>query len=435
MSYLLKGATITILDPPYVQTGDLRIDAGRVIDRGTPLDVHDADEVINLSGKFILPGMVCAHTHLYSALARGMPGPPRAPGSFKEILERIWWRLDRALDEEAIYWSAYAGALDAARAGTTCLFDHHASPCRIRGSLEIVREAIEKVGLRAILCYEVTDRGGREQRDRGIEENRAFLECVRAGPGADRFRALVGAHASFTMTDSALQACAELVWTYRTGLHVHVAEDLCDEEEARSKYGMGALERLSHLGLLNEFSIIAHGTHLRKPAIEIGRQAGIWFAHNPRSNMNNQVGYAPVNAFGERLLLGTDGIGADMFEEARFAFYRGREGRVGLGADRWLRVLADNQSRASQDFGIDLATLSPGSAADLVILDYWPPTPVTAGNLPWHFIFGMSSANVESVMVDGRFIVKNRQAVAESAEAYRQARRASEKLWARIQQL
>src|SRR5437763_14536816 len=174
--YLLKSATLVRLSPTTVERGDLRIQDGHVVKRGARLRANADDEVIDLSGKLVLPGMVCAHTHLYSTLARGMPAPPRLPVNFREILELVWWRLDRALDDETIYWSAIAGAMDAARAGTTCLFDHHASPSRIKGSLQIVREAIEKVGLRALLCYEVTDRGGAGERDDGIAENHSFLE-------------------------------------------------------------------------------------------------------------------------------------------------------------------------------------------------------------------------------------------------------------------
>ncbi|HLF82942.1 MAG TPA: amidohydrolase family protein, partial [Blastocatellia bacterium] len=210
MSYLLKEATLVTLDPAAIDRADLRVAVGRVVERGAELAPREDEEVIHLSGKLIIPGMVCAHTHLYSALARGMPAPPRTPSSFKEILELVWWRLDRALDAETIYWSAIAGAMDAARAGTTCLFDHHASPSHISGSLEIVREAIEKVGLRSVLCYEVTDRGGARERDHGLEENRSFLSWVGRSASPDSqanpnlFRAMVGAHASFTMSDESL---------------------------------------------------------------------------------------------------------------------------------------------------------------------------------------------------------------------------------------
>jgi putative selenium metabolism protein SsnA len=433
MSYLLKEATLATLDPAATERTDLRVAVGRIVERGSGLAPHEGEEVIDLSGKLVMPGMVCAHTHLYSALVRGMPAPPRTPSNFKEILELVWWRLDRALDEETIYWSAMAGAMDAARAGTTCLFDHHASPSHISGSLEIVREAIEKVGLRAVLCYEVTDRGGTAERDHGLEENRKFLSWVgRSASKPNLFRAMVGAHASFTMSDESLEACAGLMREFDAGLHIHVAEDRCDVEDAGARYGTGVVERLAKHGALNSRTILAHGIHLSDEDIEIARSAGVWFAHNPRSNMNNQVGYAPVAKFGDRVVLGTDGIGGDMFEEARFAFFKGRDARAGLGADDWLRVLANNHRLASEAFGGDVGSLGRGSMADVTVLDYDSPTPLTAENLAWHLAFGMTSASVESVMVNGRFVIRNRQSALDDQDLYERARAASEKLWAKL---
>lgn len=442
MSYLLKSANVISFDPPSIEVGaDLRIAAGRIVERGAHLEPLPEEEVIDFSGRLIMPGMVCAHTHLYSALARGMPAPPRTPTNFKEILELIWWRLDSALDEETIYWSAIAGAMDAARVGTTCVFDHHASPSHIRGSLQIVREAIEKVGLRAVLCYEVTDRGGAAKRDEGLAENRAFLEWTsqsndQAGSDmrpAAQFRAMVGAHASFTVSDESLDRCGALMREFNAGLHIHVGEDKCDTEDAKSRYGSGIVERLSKHNALNDRTILAHGIHLSDSEIDSAKSAGVWFAHNPRSNANNQVGYAPVAKFGSRMVLGTDGIGADMFEENRFAYFKSRDSVSGLGADDWLRVLANNQRLASAMFRETFGALDTGCPADLIVLDYQAPTPLTAENLAWHLAFAMNSGSVESVMVNGRFVIRDRQSFFDEQYLSEQARSATEKLWKKLQ--
>jgi putative selenium metabolism protein SsnA len=439
MSYLLKSATVVTFDPPAVERAALRIGDGRIIERNSALEPDGGEEVVDLDGKFIMPGMVCAHTHLYSALARGMPAPPRAPTNFKEILELIWWRLDRALDEETIYWSAIAGAMDAARAGTTCLFDHHASPSHIGGSLQIVREAIEKIGLRAVLCYEVTEREGSRGRDDGMRENRDFLSSARHAMNQPShtavFRGMVGAHASFTLSDESLDGCAELMREFDAGLHIHAAEDECDVSDARAKYGTGIIERLDRHNALNARTILAHGIHLADHEINQAISAGAWFAHNPRSNANNRVGYAPVAKFGQRMVLGTDGIGADMFEEARFAYFKGRDSGSGLNADDWLRVLANNNKLASELFGDNFGAIDAGCPADLIVLDYQPPTPLTSENLAWHLAFAMNSATVESVMVNGKFIIRDRQSTFDERYLSEQARTAATKLWNKLQSL
>jgi putative selenium metabolism protein SsnA len=439
---LLKGGTVITLDPATVELADLRVDDWQVAARAKDLEPHAGDEVIDVRGKLLMPGLVCGHTHLYSTLARGMPAPERTPANFKEILELVWWRLDRALDREAIYYSALVGALEAARAGTTCLFDHHSSPSFIKGSLDVVAEALETFGLRGVLCYEITDRGGPALRDEGLEETRLWLESGRqlgdAGPdrfGCNLVRGMIGAHASFTLSDESLDACSQMMQMYDAGLHIHVAEDVCDIDDAHSKYGLGIVERLANHGLLNQRTILAHGTHLDEREIRMALDARVWFAHNPGSNMNNQVGYAPVAQFGDRLVLGTDGIGADMFEQARLAFFKGRDAGGSIAPDNWIKTIARGQQLASESFGVDFRALAPGSAADLIILDYNAPTPLTAENLPGHFIFGMNSSLVDSVMVNGRFIIKNGQSGLDEEDLSRKAREAAGRLWHRFIEL
>jgi cytosine/adenosine deaminase-related metal-dependent hydrolase len=259
------------------------------------------------------PGMVCSHHHLYSALARGMPSPPRQPTRFIEILEQIWWRLDVALDEQMIRWSAMLGALEALQCGTTAIVDHHESPSCIEGSLTLIADACAEVGVRTNLAYGVTDRHGPDGARRGLEENERFL---RAGG-----RGMVGVHAAFTCTDDTLQAAAELAVDLGVGVHIHVAEG---PDDADAGLRLAALARPDW-----------HLVH----CVYLDRELPGTIAHNPRSNMNNSVGYARPAARPNRIVLGTDGIGADMLEEARLAYVRLREDDVLASPDtvwQWL---------------------------------------------------------------------------------------------------
>jgi putative selenium metabolism protein SsnA len=360
-----------------------------------------------------------------------MPGPTAPPRTFLEILEKIWWRLDRALDEESVLLSGLVGAIEAARSGTTTLIDHHASPSFIRGSLATVRRAVEEVGLRSVLCYETTDRNGLADRDAGIAENRAFL----AGGPAALTLGMVGAHASFTLSDDSLERLAEAVRDAASSLHVHVAEDRADVDDSVRRCGAGVVERLRQHGLLLRRTLLVHGVHLSESELQDGQEEGAWLVHCPRSNMNNGVGHAPTSAF-RRAALGTDGLDEDLLAEARAAFLRMREaGRPdALGAA--LSMLAGGHRLAGELFGLPLGRLDEDAPADLVVLDYRPPTPLAAGNLAGHLLFGLDRSHVRSTMVAGRFVLRDRRVttVDESA-VFARAHDAAQRLWERMQRL
>ena len=250
----------------------------------------------------VTPGMVCGHHHLYSSLARGMPAPPLRPTTFLEILEQVWWRLDVALDLDMIRASARLGALEALECGTTAIIDHHESPSAIEGSLDVISAACGEVGVRVVCAYGVTDRHGQDGARRGLEENERF---IRAGG-----RGMVGVHAAFTCSDETLGAAAGLAGDLGVGVHIHVAEGVVDAD---------AGNRLA--GLAGRDWLLAHGVHLDRPLPGT-------LAHNARSNMNNSVGYANPAAWPGHVVLGTDGIGADMLEEFRLAYARSREADV-----------------------------------------------------------------------------------------------------------
>ncbi|MEZ5171179.1 MAG: amidohydrolase family protein [Acidimicrobiia bacterium] len=332
-------------------------------------------------------GLVCAHHHLYSALARGMPPPSRTPRNFTEILELVWWRLDSALDLESIRWSAMLGALEALENGTTAIVDHHASPNAIEGSLDVIAGACAEVGVRSVCCYEVTDRNGLEGARAGLAENERF---IRSGG-----RGLVGAHACFTLSDATLESICGLADDLDVGVHIHVAEDRADADAGARLSSRARPEWL-----------LAHCVHL-----EADLPGTV--AHNPRSNMNNAVGYANPATRANPIVLGSDGIGASMLDEFRVAFARLRESDVTATPDtvwEWLHAGA---------------TLIPEVAGDVVTWSYEPTD-------PWHLAY-TPGVRAERVVIDGQVVLDNgRPTRVDGHEIRARAREEAERLWRRM---
>ena len=434
MAIVLRNALFVDIDPISVASGELRIADGLIAERGETVAQRVGDEVVDCGGCVVMPGMVNGHTHLYSALAVGMPPPAQAPQSFLEILQFVWWRLDQALDAESIEMSARIGAADALRCGTTTLIDHHASPSFVDGSLDVIEQAVGEVGLRAILCYETTDRHGIGGRDAGLDENRRYLDQYRARQ-SNQFAGMVGAHAPFTLGDETLDELVRMADQFASGMHIHVAEDLCDEEFCNEQHQAALIDRLAGHGLLNERNIFAHGTHLDPVAIERVSNSGLTLAHNPRSNMNNAVGYAPIAQYRCPVMLGTDGLGQDLFAEAQQAWYIARDVHADLTPEQIVGMLAVAARRASEALDITLGKLEAGAAADIIITDYAPTTPLTTENFPGHFIFGLGSRHVRDVIVAGRWGLRDRNVLTiDEPLVRREATRTAENLWRRMEQ-
>jgi putative selenium metabolism protein SsnA len=364
---------------------------------GRALDTHAVD----LHGRLLMPALINCHTHLYSTLARGMhvPGPP--PADFPAILKKLWWRLDRALNEEDVYYSALTGLIDSARCGVGTVIDHHASPNACAGSLDSVERAFHEVGLRGATCYETSDRWGRRGALAGIRENVRFLERVR--PGA-RVGGMFGLHAAFTLGDRTLAECVEANQSLGAGFHIHVAEDACDR---------AAVRRLSEAGVLDEKSLAAHCIHLTAAERTLLASRRVNVVHNPQSNCNNAVGIANLPALfrrGIRVGLGSDGYSPRMFDEFKVATQlqkvRAGDARVG-GAEAYAALFRGNRDIVKQIWGTEIGRIAPGARADLLLVDYLPPTPIDSSNLFGHLLFGVSNAPVDSLMVDGRWVVRD----------------------------
>lgn len=401
---LIEGDTISAVgEAPYLETS------------------HPDTERLDAKGMLVMPGMICAHTHFYGAFARGMyiPGPPMR--DFPEILTRLWWPLDRALDAEGVRFSALGPLIDAIRFGTTTLIDHHASNRFIDGSLDVIAEAVEETGLRACLCYEVSDRDGPDVAAAGIRENVRFIQKAR-GAANPRLAATFGLHAALTLSDATLADClAEAKRLsggvgYNVGFHIHAAEGTADREHSLATYRLRTLDRLAERGILGPHTIIAHAIDIDAWEMGLLRETGTWVSHQPRSNMNNAVGVADLTAWlrgGLRAVLGNDGFSNDMFTEMKTAYLLHKAARNdprALPADQLLRLaVAGNSVLATQFFPRSLGRLEPGAFADLILVDYDPPTPLTLDNLPWHLIFGFDGRNVDTTIVGGRVLMAGRQ--------------------------
>jgi putative selenium metabolism protein SsnA len=401
---------------------------------------HPGEEVVDAAGQWLMPGNICAHTHFYGAFARGMAIPGRAPRDFPDVLRKLWWPLDKALDTEDVRYSALVCLVDAIRHGATTLIDHHASPNTIDGSLDVIADAVDHSGLRAVLCYEVTDRDGEAKSEAGRQENVRFIERCAAGPVAGgRVAAAFGLHASLTLADGTLDACRRAA-PDGTAFHIHVAEHEADEYDSLQKSGLRIVDRLVKHEILDSRSIVAHAIHVDGREMELLAERGSWVSHQPRSNMNNGVGVADVDSLmrmGVRVCLGNDGFSNAMWEEWKAAYLLHkvwhRDPRR-MPADKLAEMaIVNNAGLAGQFFpGAEIGVIRPGARADLILVDYHPTTPVHAGNLPWHIVFGFHESMVTSTMVEGRLLMRDRQLLTlDEAEISAKARERVPAVWER----
>jgi putative selenium metabolism protein SsnA len=435
-----NGTVVTLGTHNRVLPGhDVLCDGERVAGiapRGT-LDADDA-RVVDATDKVVMPGFINAHMHFYSSLVRGL-AKAEPSASFVEVLEHLWWRLDKQLDLEDCYYSALVALIDAVKHGTTTLIDHHASPFAARGSLDRLAAAVKTVGVRASLCYELSDRDGDAIARAGHDENVAFIErCQREGD--PHLRALFGLHAAFTLSDASLARAADAARALGVGMHIHVAEAASDQEHSQREHGCRVVERLARLGVVGPRSIAAHCVHVSGRELELLAETGTAVVHNPQSNMNNAVGVANVPemlAHGVLVGLGTDAMTTNMLEELRVAL--------------WVRHLADanpsdgfiattgllvhgNAEIANRYWGGMLGELGPGKAADIVLIDYLPPTPLDAGTFLGHLVFGLSQSTVDTTICAGRVLMEHKTLSldVDEAEVAAKAREQTRKLWERF---
>jgi putative selenium metabolism protein SsnA len=429
-----------------IEGGALRVDGTRITDVGPEAELSAAypqDDVVDAGGQLVMPGNLCGHTHFYGAFARGMAIPGDPPRDFPEILGKLWWRLDKTLSLEDVKYSALVCLVDAVKHGTTTLIDHHASPNAIEGSLDAIAEAVGQAGVRASLCYEVTDRDGPERAEAGIRENVRFAkEQVASGKG--HLAASFGLHASLTLSDRTLADCVAAAEDVDLGFHIHAAEGISDQEDSLRKSGKRVVERLDEAGILGPKSILVHCVHVDAWEMELLRDTGTCVTHQPRSNMNNAVGVAPVETMlrgGIPVAMGNDGFSNNMWAEWKTAYlvhklWHSDPRRMG-GYDVMQMAVTNNAALARVFWpNAPVGEISPGAYADLILVDYHPFTELTAGNLPWHILFGFEADAVTATMCAGKWLMRDRKLLTldEVAIAAR-AQELSAQVWKRTLEL
>ncbi len=442
---LITHACIATLgdEPQLLEDGAMLIRDGKIAALDTTMALatqYPHEERLDAGGQLALPAMLCGHTHFYGAFARGWayPGPPAT--RFGEILERLWWRLDKALTMDDVRYSALVCLVDAIRHGATTLIDHHASPNAIEGSLDILAEAVAQSGIRASLCYEVTDRDGPARAAAGIAENARFLRRMRAEPHP-QLAASFGLHASLTLSDATLSDVVAAAAGLETGFHIHAAEGIEDVEDSLAKSGQRVIHRLHDADILGPRSIVAHAVHVDESEMDVLAETGTWVTHQPRSNMNNAVGFAQVEAMlarGVRIALGNDGFSNNMVAEMKMAYLghklAQRDPRA-MPADLVFRLAYDANAKLARLFwpAQTLGVLAPGAMADLILVDYKPTTPLSAGNLPWHILFGYEASAVTTTISAGRVLMRERRLLTLDEEAITaRSRELAAAVWARV---
>ncbi len=425
MLLLGNGRLITRdAERPFLENGCVAMDGGEILAVGETKTLRaeypDA-EWIDAKGGVIMPGLINAHNHIYSAFARGLSIKGPSPRNFLEILDGLWWTIDRHLLLQDTALSADATFIDCIENGTTAIFDHHASYGQVEGSLFAIADSAQRHGVRANLCYEVSDRDGEEKMRAAVKENVDFMEYSRKN-STGMLAGMMGMHAPFTLSNKTFLYCAVQA-PKDAGYHIHVAEGIDDVYDSLKNHGKRPVFRLHDLGILGPRTICGHCTHVGEAEMDLLLETGSMVAHNPESNMGNAIGCPPVLQMYQKGILiglGTDGYTNDMFESYKVGNLLHKHHLCDPTA-AWGEIPAmlfeNNRKMAETFFGKPMGIVRPGACADVIVADYIPLTPMTAENVNSHVLFGMNGRMVTTTIIDGKVRMKNRELVGIDKEA------------------
>ena len=440
--YLIANGKLITRDSamPYLENGGVAVEGAKILEVGETAALkakYPQAEFIDAKGMVIMPAFINAHSHIYSGLARGLSIKGHNPTNFFEVLDGMWWNIDRHLTLEDTRRSAYTTYIDSIKTGCTTVFDHHASYCEIEGSLFAIEEVAKELGVRTCLCYEVSDRDGEAKCDAAIQENADFIaHCEKEQ--APMVKAMFGGHALFTISDRTFEKMVKAN-DGRTGFHIHVAEGMNDVYDSLQKYGTRSVNRLLNQGILGPKTLLGHCIHVNPAEMDIIKETGTMVVNNPESNMGNAVGCSPILQMIQKGILvgmGTDAYTFDMLESLKVALIIQRH-HACLPNVAWCEVtdmlFKNNREICAKYFPDPLGILKAGAAADVIVMDYKPFTPFSGDNIDGHMIFGMTGRQCETTMCNGRLLMKDRQLIGIDEEAVNaRTLEVSKKLWGRL---
>lgn len=426
---------------PYIENGAVVIKDNTIIAVGEYSllkEKYKEEEFIDAKGKVVMPGLINTHMHIYSAFARGMAGKGPAPKNFTDILENLWWRLDKGLTLEDTKYSAYTTYLDCIKNGVTTVFDHHASPYSVKGSLFTIGDTAKELGIRTCLCYETSDRDGEEVLKAGINENINFIKTYN-NVNENMLKGMFGMHAAFTLSDKSLDMCREAMEGLDAGYHIHTSEGIDDLYDSLRNHGKRVVERLMDFDILSDKTIAVHCVHVNSREMDILKQTNTNVVHNPESNMGNAVGCSPALEFIKRGInvgLGTDGYTSDMMESMKVGniIHKHNLCDPNVGFNEISSMVFDNNRKiSSKYFNKEVGALKEGAYGDVIIVDYNPLTPLNENNINGHIIFGMSGRCVTDTIINGKVVMRNRVInTVDEEKIFSKSRELAQKLWERI---
>ncbi|MGL4981462.1 MAG: putative aminohydrolase SsnA [Treponemataceae bacterium] len=425
----------------FFNDGSVVVENGLIVDFGKTFDMqtkYPQHEFIDAKGKIIMPALINTHHHIYSAFARGLVMNNPCAKTFTDILKNVWWKIDKNLSLEDTKYSAYATLVESIKCGVGTIFDHHASPFAIDGSLTTLAEAAQTLGIRGSFCYECSDRDGKEIFQHGLQENIDFIK-KHNGSNQTMTRGMFGLHASFTLSNQSMTDIASAMSSSGAGYHVHVAEGLEDVQDCLDQYNKRIINRLFDFKMLGEKTLAIHCIHVTEEEMDLLKQTKTCVINNPESNMGNAVGCAPVIRMIEKGLcvgLGSDGYTSDMFESMKVEniIHKHNLGNSNVGFMETGKMQFENNSLiASNHFGLPIGRIEKKASADLILVDYNPSTPVHANNTLGHILFGFSGRSIDSTMIAGKFVMKDRIITTiDEQEVFAKSRETAQKLWNKL---